>query len=87
MRTTFVFAAFVSASLIATSAMAGVTYTYDALGRLSVAAYDNKQITYTYDPAGNRTLVATTATSPHFGAVQHTSAKAKKSRPKHKLKT
>lgn len=59
--------------------MAGVTYTYDMLGRLSTASYDNhKQITYTYDPAGNRTLVVTGATTPHFGAAQHAPAKAKK---------
>ncbi|MBL8537377.1 MAG: RHS repeat protein [Hyphomonadaceae bacterium] len=35
-----------------------VTYTYDALGRISTAAFPNgTTITYTYDPAGNRTQV------------------------------
>ena len=38
------------------SASADVTYTYDALGRLSAVTYDDgKRVTYTYDPAGNRT--------------------------------
>jgi YD repeat-containing protein len=70
------------ASLVATSATAGVTYAYDTLGRLSTATYDNgKQIAYTYDPAGNRTLVVTQAT-PHLAAVQHVTAKVKK--PKRK---
>lgn len=33
-----------------------VTYTYDGLGRLTLATYaDGKQIVYAYDPAGNRT--------------------------------
>jgi YD repeat-containing protein len=65
----------------ATVAQAGVTYTYDTLGRLSTAAYDNgKTITYNYDNAGNRIQVATAAT-PHMGAVVKPTAKAKK---KHK---
>jgi YD repeat-containing protein len=61
-------------------AHAGVTYTYDDLGRLTTAAYDNnKTITYTYDPAGNRTQVAT-ANTPHMASIVKTSAKAKKKR-------
>lgn len=61
-------------------AHAGVTYTYDDLGRLTTAAYDNsKTITYTYDPAGNRTQVAT-ANTPHMAAVVKPSARAKKKR-------
>ena len=35
---------------------ADVTYTYDALGRVSTITYDDgKRVTYNYDPAGNRT--------------------------------
>lgn len=35
---------------------ADVTYTYDALGRVSSITYDDgKRVTYNYDPAGNRT--------------------------------
>jgi hypothetical protein len=83
MRSILTIATALLALLAAPSAMAGVTYTYDMLGRLSVAAYDNgKQITYTYDPAGNRTQVVTGASPPHVGAMQHTPAKAK--RPKRK---
>ena len=64
------------------AAHAGVTYTYDDLGRLTTAAYDdNKTITYTYDPAGNRTQV-TTASTPHMAVIAKPSAKAKK-KPKH----
>ena len=34
----------------------GITYTYDALGRVITLTYDNgTQITYAYDAAGNRT--------------------------------
>ncbi len=63
--------------------MAGVTYTYDTLGRLSTAVYDNnKTITYMYDPAGNRTSVVIGATTPHFGAAQHAPTKATKSKRK-----
>lgn len=38
-----------------------VTYTYDALGRLTSVTYSNgATVTYTYDAAGNRTAVVTT---------------------------
>lgn len=44
------------------AASASTTYTYDSLGRISTATYDNgKQIVYTYDPAGNRSQVVTQA--------------------------
>jgi len=34
----------------------GITYTYDALGRVLTATYDNgTKIFYNYDAAGNRT--------------------------------
>jgi len=80
MRTLWLVAAFGCIAPLAL-AHAGVTYTYDTLGRLSTAAYDNnKTITYTYDPAGNRTQVAT-ANTPHMGAAVKPTAKAKK---KHK---
>ena len=80
MRTFWIIPALVCITL-APAAHAGVTYTYDTLGRLSVAAYDNnKTITYTYDPAGNRTQVAT-ANTPHAAAVATPRAKVKK---KHK---
>jgi YD repeat-containing protein len=39
-----------------------VSYTYDALGRLATAVYNNGIfVTYNYDAAGNWTLVTTTA--------------------------
>jgi hypothetical protein len=67
---------------VCTSAsMAGVTYSYDTLGRLSKAAYDNgKEIDYTYDPAGNRSQVVTQMT-PHFEANLKPSTKSKKAKP------
>jgi len=47
-------------ALAVTQVSAATIYTYDDLGRLSTACYDNGlKITYTYDPAGNRTQVAT----------------------------
>ena len=68
--------------LFASATSAGVTYTYDTLGRLSVAAYDNnEQITYTYDAAGNRTQVVT-STPPH-GAVASKPTTKSKTRRKH----
>jgi YD repeat-containing protein len=49
-----------AALLFASPACAATTYTYDTLGRIATATYDNgKTITYTYDPAGNRTQVVT----------------------------
>lgn len=42
-----------------------VTYTYDALGRLTSATYPGGvTITYSYDPAGNRTEVVSAPTPP-----------------------
>jgi hypothetical protein len=83
MRATFAMVAALFASLAASGAMAGVNYTYDTLGRLSVAAYDNgKEIDYHYDPAGNRTQVVTQTTTPHGAVVQHMRAKAKSSKRK-----
>jgi len=39
----------------------GITYTYDALGRVITATYDNgTQIFYNYDAAGNRTTQSVT---------------------------
>ncbi|MBV8594486.1 MAG: RHS repeat protein [Caulobacteraceae bacterium] len=40
---------------LASPALANVTYTYDSLGRLASAAYDNGvTILYSYDENGNR---------------------------------
>jgi RHS Repeat len=79
MRALWLFAAFGCIAPLAV-AHAGVTYTYDDLGRLNTAAYDNsKTITYTYDPSGNRTQVAT-ANTPHMAIVAKSTAKAKKKR-------
>lgn len=57
--------------LTSSAAIGATTYTYDALGRLSTATYDNgKQVIYSYDPAGNRTQVVTqTATNQPPDAV------------------
>ncbi|WP_420477878.1 RHS repeat domain-containing protein [Brevundimonas sp. FT23028] len=42
-----------------------ITYGYDALGRLTAAAYPGGQlVTYSYDAAGNRTEVTTSAPPP-----------------------
>lgn len=44
--------------VLAQSAFAATTYTYDELGRLATVTYDNGQrVTYSYDDAGNRTQV------------------------------
>jgi uncharacterized protein RhaS with RHS repeats len=51
------------------AAAAATAYTYDTLGRLSTASYDNgKQIVYNYDPAGNRSSVVTQNTPLHAPA-------------------
>lgn len=55
--------ALVGASAIATSG--SITYTYDPLGRLTKAVFNNGSTTttviYNYDAAGNRTSVSTTS--------------------------
>ncbi len=45
---------------------ANVAYTYDSLGRLAAATYDNGvTVYYTYDPNGNRLIQSvTTSTTP-----------------------
>jgi YD repeat-containing protein len=60
MRLRFLAGAALLAIVSASTLQAATTYTYDALGRLSVVNYDNgMQVTYTYDSAGNRTSVVT----------------------------
>lgn len=51
-------------AVCAGSAVAGsVSYTYDALGRLTQVTYSSgKIITYAYDAAGNRTSVVVSGT-------------------------
>jgi YD repeat-containing protein len=65
-------AAATSAALIALASSVGaatvtVTYTYDALGRVSSAIYSSSgsttTITYHYDSAGNRTSTSTALSS------------------------
>lgn len=55
------------------AALASTIYTYDSLGRLAAAAYDNGLcIAYAYDPNGNRLsmrTVATTIQSSVWGAA------------------
>ncbi|HGL6718404.1 RHS repeat protein [Burkholderia contaminans] len=55
--------ALVVVSAIATSG--SITYTYDPLGRLTKAVFNNGSttttVTYNYDAAGNRTSVSTTS--------------------------
>jgi YD repeat-containing protein len=48
----------------ASGASASVTYTYDSLGRLASAAYDNgTTVYYTYDENGNRLVQAVSTNS------------------------
>ncbi|HEY2068303.1 MAG TPA: RHS repeat domain-containing protein [Rhizomicrobium sp.] len=50
----------VAALLFSSPILAATVYTYDTLGRVATATYDNGMvITYSYDPAGNRTQVVT----------------------------
>jgi YD repeat-containing protein len=50
--------------MAATPAAASVTYTYDNLGRLATATYDDGvTVTYTYDENGNRMIQAVTTSS------------------------
>lgn len=59
-------AAALTAALCVTagSAIAGATYSYDALGRIISVRYDDgKQIVYKYDAAGNRTQHIVSATT------------------------
>jgi len=47
------------------AAAQAVSYTYDALGRLSTVAHpDGRVTTYSYDPAGNRSQVTTGSPAP-----------------------
>lgn len=53
------------AVLIPNGVDASASYTYDQLGRLTSVVYDNGLcISYAYDANGNRTAIATIATSP-----------------------
>lgn len=57
----------------ADAATASVTYTYDQLGRVTTALYDNGTCTaYTYDANGNRTaqsfVTSGTPASPVWGS-------------------
>jgi len=52
---TFAFLLLLTAAAVPSHA-SGITYTYDALGRVLTATYDNgTKIFYNYDAAGNRT--------------------------------
>ena len=63
-RTSFVTLAVLSAFAAVPSHASGITYTYDALGRVITLTYDNgTQITYAYDAAGNRTTQGVTCGS------------------------
>ncbi len=57
LRAALVCAAWMASALLGSPAYAdGVTYTYDALGRVTGAAYSSGgQVTYAYDAASNRT--------------------------------
>jgi len=65
-------------ALSAMNAVAATTYSYDTLGRLKQAKYDNgKEINYTYDQAGNRTSVVTQTSPPHGLAQKKVSKKTR----------
>jgi YD repeat-containing protein len=52
-------------ALAALAANGSVTYTYDALGRVTTASYDtNVCVAYAYDPNGNRTSQSVLMTTP-----------------------
>ena len=60
-KTIFLTLAFLLAIVAVPSHASGITYTYDALGRLITLTYDNgTKITYAYDAAGNRTTQGVT---------------------------
>lgn len=51
--------------LIPNGVDASAVYTYDQVGRLTTVVYDNGVcVSYSYDANGNRTALATPATSP-----------------------
>jgi YD repeat-containing protein len=51
--------------LIPNGVDASAVYTYDPVGRLTTVVYDNGVcVSYSYDANGNRTALATPATSP-----------------------
>jgi YD repeat-containing protein len=60
-------------SFCSSPASASVSYTYDPLGRVTTALYDNGLcVAYSYDANGNRTsqnnTISTPATTPIWGA-------------------
>ena len=56
-----------SASAVVLAANGSVTYAYDALGRITAAAYDTGAcITYTYDPVGNRLSETVSCVEPDW---------------------
>jgi YD repeat-containing protein len=57
----FLTLAFLLAFAAVPSHASGITYTYDALGRVLTATYDNGTVIfYNYDAAGNRTTQGVT---------------------------
>ena len=53
----------------ASAQSAGVSYSYDALGRVVSVTYSNgANVTYTYDAAGNRTAVTAVAACGVWGS-------------------
>lgn len=62
-----------TAATSANAATASVSYTYDQLGRVATALYDNGTcIAYAYDPSGNRTAQTNTTSgapqTPSWGS-------------------